>query len=1519
MKKFITWIFSVALVAGLAASPMYADQLLKKNAAPNPKKATAAMQAQRAPQKSAKGKNARGLTPRRSASNGIRTEINKASHFKAKRTPNYAEGTYPEIIGSMSYSAQWEFTGEAETGLYTIPTTSYGEFELILPFDDVDATYGGAALDGVYYFNYYYDLWGFIQFFESYGYDLETGEVVYYHDNGDAPILSQGMAADPTTNTIYGIFYDETLSGLELASITYPEGNAAPQRNVIAPLADWYTAFAVGADGTFYAIQSDDFTGEGILVTLDRTTGAATVVGPTGQYPYYISGACIDARSNRMFWCISPEDESGYMVEVDLETGATTLVSEFAYGEEMTGLFVPQPAAADNAPGECTDVTAFFAADSLTGQINFTTPTTNFDGSEPEGMVDIHVLANGTELYSDTGLAAGTSDYANVTVPSAGLYTFTVYASNSYGDGPKTTIKNVWVGADSPAATTATAAYADGTMEISWLPVTEGINGGYIGDVTYTVKDMEGNILASNLTETSYSFALTAPEVITTYQYAVYVVAQGMESAPALTNAVVLGSIVPPYVADFSEGTTGWTILDANNDGKAWSVQSDGSIRMTYNSSLDMDDWLITPPLLLEAGKGYNVSFVAKAQSTTFPERLEVMWGDNNTISAMTNTLLAPTVINADYYVEYSEMLIPETSGKYYIGFHGISDADQYYLYLDDIQIEAGVSTAAPGLATNLVATPAAGGALACEVSFNAPNETMGGAALASLTSVELYRGETLINTWSNPAPGAALSFNDTEIATGGNVTYTVVGYNEDGTGLKASVTAFIGFDLPEAPAVVNITTTEVFGQVLLTWTPVTEDVNGQTLSSSDVTYTVCVYSNGWQPIAEGLTVTEYTYQAVAGGEQEFVQLAVFAETSAGVGSGTVSEMIPAGTPYDGLNETFADGELHYIWGYSQIGSASINFGTDSTFEDIASVKGDNGYIYVNANYLDYGANFFSGLISTESLQNPALTFYTYNISNGEDADINEVAVSVKEQGAEAWTILMQPTTVDELCGGVENEWAKVTVSLAGYENKIIQIQLTAITKFYTNTFFDDIKVGSLLDNDLAIIGISAPGKVKAGDDYTVQVSVSNEGVQDVMAYSVDLYANNALLTSQDCEALAAGSTATVDFNLTMSPIATEPITYYAVIVYNDEFEGNNWSADVTVIPVVSNLPKATDLEAAEDRGSVVLTWNEPNLEGGIPVEITDDFEDADGFMAEYGDWKFYDGDMSEVGGFQNMDLPGIIPGSTFGSFWIWDNDIVAGNESFEAHSGTHYLFALFRYDDGTSDDWAISPQLYGGAQEISFYAKSYSSTYPERIQVYYSTGSQDVEDFIPVEGTLVNAVPAAWTQYTASLPEGAVYFAIRSFATGSFMLMVDDVTYTPAGITANLEIEGYNVYRNGVKINETLVEETSFIDYPEVDGEYSYVVTVVYTDKGESAASNVATVNFETSGVNAIGNGGLTITTEGRTIVILNAEGLPVTVADTAGAVIYNGIGSAKTTVEAAQGIYMVKAGKTVAKVLVK
>lgn len=1532
MKKILSRIFSVALIAATVASPSLAQTAKKATRASSSQaKATVTMKAQNKPERTKGAKGLNVLQHKQAAGPFREANMKKMAGRKAagiKKAASFEAANIPTLYGGVTFQNVWS-EGNTPYGIYNV-TSSQTDIVVEGP----KASYGGVLVDGVYYAVDGFSFWGMV-FVTISAYDVESGEEIGSYDGAVDNMTYGGMTYDATTGNVYGIGLTADGSAMQLAKYEFSE--TACTVTAIAALEGNWNSIACDSQGQLYAISYAGVTsGDSFEVTeshlnkIDKTTGAVTLIGETGALPQYLSSAAIDTKTDRMFWNVCSPDETSHLCEVDLATGAATELFEYAQGDEIMGMYVPAPAAEAGAPAECQNVSVNFPEDNLAGTVTLTTPSTNFDGSAGSGELIVTVMANGEQVgTAETTYGKAVTVDVDLTLMGAGMYDFTIFASNEVGEGPKTKVKKVWVGADTPEATTATLTYANGNMEVSWLPVTASVNGGYFdaANLTYTVKRADGSVAAEGLTTTTFTEAVAEPATLTSYYYVVEAVCGELVSAPAQTNTVVLGSIVPPYSCDFESGIDGWTIIDANGDGKTW-METQDAIRVSYNSSLDMDDWLITPPLKLEAGKAYNVSFQAKSNGTSFPERIEVKYGKANTAEGMTETLVPATDLTTGEWVDFAQMLAPEEDGTYYIGFHGISDADMFYLWLDNFQIEAGVSALAPGLATNLTATPDASGALKCTVAFNAPDKTMNGQTLSNLTKVELLRGDEVIKTFDAPAVGAALSYED-PAAPQGNVTYTVIGYNDEGAGLKASVTTFVGFDLPSPVESATIQRTDTEGQVIVSWTPVTTDIKGHALPAGEVTYKlVKAEGNALVTIAENLTGESYTYQAVAAGEQDFVQVGVQAVTSAGEGDLAATDMIPVGTPYNGLSESFPGESLNYIWGLSSIDGGTVNLLGDADLEGITSQDADDGFIAIQGQYIDTGADFFSGLISLDGIENPGLVFYTYNIvgENG-DADINEITVSVKELGQEEWTPVMGPKTVDELCGGVPDEWGRVQVSLGAYANKTIQFQITGIVKKYAYMFFDKFSIGSILAHDVAATGITAPGKVKAGENYNVDVNVANVGAQAAEGVSVELYADEELVETKEVATIETGKSASVSFERTMSALAEEPVSYYAKVVYAaDENAENNQTSSIEVVPVVSNLPVATDLQASNVEAGIKLTWNEPNLEGGVAEQVTDDFEDGDAFAAQYGDWTFADLDGSPVGGFQNMEIPGITSFETTGSFWIWDQSQL-GNETFAAHSGSKYLFALFNAD-GTgnppvqNNDWAISPELTGDAQTISFYARSYdtSGQYPENVAVYYSTGSKEASDFIKIEGAGSNAVPSEWTEFTADLPAGAKYFAIVCESNDKFMLMVDDVTYTPAGVTANLEIAGYNIYRDGVKINDAPVADCEYIDSNvEVGTQYTYVVTVVYTDKGESRGSDEVVITREDVSVDGIGDGAVSIKAENGKVVVLNAEGLDVVVAAANGAVVYSGAGELKTEVAVANGVYVVTAGKTVRKVIVR
>ncbi len=877
--------------------------------------------------------------------------------------------------------------------------------------------------------------------------------------------------------------------------------------------------------------------------------------------------------------------------------------------------------------------------------------------------------------------------------------------------------------------------------------------------------------------------------------------------------------VKPPFTATFDTDLDGFEVIDANHDGKTWkhvSSGGNGEAKVENNAKLATDDWLISPPIELVAGKTYTVSVDAKGYSKSYPESFELKAGTECKESAMTLDVIPATTFKQQVYETYSAEFIPESDGVYYFGIHGISEKDQFALLVDNF----------------IVSAPA----------------------------------EPEVN-------------------------------------------------LPVKPENVAFAETDKDGEVTISWDAVTADIDGTSLDASQVTYEVYILGNSdMTRLADNISGTEYTYQAVPEGQQKFVQFAVYPVTEKGRGEGAPTGFGPVGTPYNGYQIT-AEADLdRYILGVDVSGGLTAGIYGDDDFEEMTSYDLDDFYLGFYGTYIDKFGSVFTGKISLKGMVNPAFIYYTYNLAldNG-DKDMNELATLVTDMATGEQTTVA--TTIVGDTGGAD-QWNRVYVDLSAYAGKVISLTLKATAKSASYTFVDNLTVSSLVPYDLEATSVSVPATVVAGQEYTAQILVKNLGSAVAEGYTVSLYKDGALVGSKEGESLAAGAYATVDFPLSTSPVDLGSVVFYATVDFTeDEVGANNRTPDAAVEIVKPNLPEVDDLQGTSENGGIRLVWSEPNLENASSDPVTETFEDGEAFGSTHGDWKFVDVDGSPVGGISTQDIPGITPGTTTGAFWIWDTellpDAIAG-----AHSGKKFLFSMFRYDDETVDDWAISPKLDGSAQTISFYAKSYSMRYGETIEVYYSESGDDIEDFQIIRDA--EKVLPYWEEYKVELPAGARYFAIRSCGTASYMLMIDDVTFIPSG-NANLELMGYNVYRDGVKVNAEMLEETEFVDGEVKDGEtYTYGISTVYT-KGESAASNTVDVVYVASGLDSATLKAVTVKAVDGSIVIGGASGVEATVCTTEGKTVFAGTCRSTESVAVAPGIYLVKVGDTVVKIVVR
>lgn len=1425
-----------------------------------------------------------------------------------------ASGTNP-LYGSLVYSDEW--IGSYGYGIYSVATDGTYNVSPVYEHSNLNASAGGVFVDGKY----------FLAFEEKFGgmpigvwymwYDTDTFECLR-QEEGDITFYAYDLAYDETSKKVYGCFKSANGTGVSFCSMDF---NTA-KRTEIAQLETIFNGMAFDAEGNCYAV-----TVTGDFVKVDKTTGKLTVIGSTGLSPYYPSSAAFDVTSNTFYYAYCPQYDRSGLYSINLTTGEASRVCYFNNGEEFRGLYVKYPDAASGAPAAVGNLHVNFEGASLSGMVCFTAPSVSFSGNPITGSLSYTIKANDDVIATGT-MECGTTMEVPVELTQDGKTLFAVTVSNSEGESPASKI-NVFVGEDEiKELQNVLLKYEDGKLKLSWDTPT-GANGGYIdaSKVTYKITRYPDNVLVAKA-HTGASFEEPLPTTesgLFTYYYAIKPKYNGEESYSSWSNRCTGGYLIPPYKQDFSNGTyslDGYTIIDANNDGYQWSAIHD-RLAIGSNSGYDKDDWVITPPIRLEAGRTYSFTFDAAASSITHPETVEGWFGTEATVGGMQLRVIEPAIIRGsgdednEQFTTLEGYVNVKTTSDYYFGIHGCSPAVNDFLYVTNITVSTGVSGNVPEAVSELSIIPDENSRLRADISFRTPDKTINGDPLSSLSKIEVYRnnGTSPIKTFDSPALNTILRFTD-ENAENGNNTYRVIAYNEEGAGRAAVGSAYIGVVIPAPPASATfVENASNPGEVTISWEPVTTDVNGKEIDSSLVTYTVAMMLSGAsgesQIVGSGIKGNTYTCQAVT--DQAFVYFLVYSETAAGLSNtGADTQMAPVGQPYKmPYVESFVltdTGRFNTIWGTTTPQGSGAEWITgEGCTNPVATPQDNDGSMigFVSDNKGEE-STIFSGKISLEGASNPALSFYYYAVK-GANEELN-VLFDTGDGLKTVKTINIGETGKDG--------WTKVVVMLKDCGANVVCIGFTGHSVNAEKiVLLDNIRVAEIFRYDLCASDITVPSLMLPNHEYAINVTAENYGLSSVQSYSIDLFRNGESISTKKCGELAPGMSASASFMINPTPAWPSEMEYYAVINYdNDDNMVNNTTSTVnSQLRNANSYPAVSDLKGTIDADNKVeLTWSapDPNEADGKPV--IDDFETYDSFAIDnVGDWVLIDRDGAISGGFESLSIPHLLKDPI--AFMVFDNSGLSN--SFDAYSGNKYMMAVFNYQDAPNDDWLVSPELSGDVQTISFYAKPYDGTfYPETFEVLYSTGSTDASDFTKVDAKTITSDD--WEEYSFLLPKGAKRFAIRYVSNYQFALFIDNVSYIPAN--SDLKILGYNIYRNGEKINPSTVTSESYTDIftPDCD-KYVYNVTVVY-DKGESSASNDATVKM--SGISLpVADNGVLIMAQDQSIIIKNADGQTVSVFTVDGCLIANTRGTHQMNISVEPGIYIVNVGAKATKIFVK
>lgn len=304
--------------------------------------------------------------------------------------------------------------------------------------------------------------------------------------------------------------------------------------------------------------------------------------------------------------------------------------------------------------------------------------------------------------------------------------------------------------------------------------------------------------------------------------------------------------------------------------------------------------------------------------------------------------------------------------------------------------MEQVASSGVPGAVSGVSATADPSGALKVDLKFTAPVLTAGGDELKSLTGLKVFRGAAEESVYSvpSPQPGKEYSWTDNSAVAGFNA-YRIVSANDEGEALPVYVSTFCGEDYPSAPTEVTVAV-DASGYPAVSWKAPVTGLNGLTLDSSRLTYTVLRDINGRQErVGEGIEGTTFTDHTLDISTQSYPYYYVIASSSAGEGRQSQAAGCYAGPAYKlPLVETFRDcmlstspwimqsidlggtWELNYISTFP--GSGPYNDGGMLVFIGFRSVEGAQ-------------ARIATPLLDFENVANPELRFHFYYLDMSDD------------------------------------------------------------------------------------------------------------------------------------------------------------------------------------------------------------------------------------------------------------------------------------------------------------------------------------------------------------------------------------------------------------------------------------------------------------------------------------------------------------------------------------------------------
>jgi len=285
-------------------------------------------------------------------------------------------------------------------------------------------------------------------------------------------------------------------------------------------------------------------------------------------------------------------------------------------------------------------------------------------------------------------------------------------------------------------------------------------------------------------------------------------------------------------------------------------------------------------------------------------------------------------------------------------------------------------------------------------------------------------------------------------------------------------------------------------------------------------------------------------------------------------------------------------------------------------------------------------------------------------------------------------------------------------------------------------------------------------------------------------------------------------------------------------------------SHSATLIEIIM-MPQGLEIDVNNVERSALMGWNKHQT-------FFDDMESHQDFsISNFGSYTLHDFNGGYTYGISGVSFPNQGEPHAFMVFNPSKTFPQMNHPSVAPVSGEKYLVS-FASEEGANDGWLVLPKLrITDGMKFTFWARTYTLEYPERIRVLLSTtGNNPKTDFKVIsDGNYVN-LPEEWTYFSYDLTEYArqeVYLAINCVSTDGFFMMLDDIS-VELERGGKRALTGYKVYLDGTEVGTTTTNEYQFMDLSA--GIHTAGVKSVYTSGESDMASKTFEIEFTQPGV---------------------------------------------------------------------